>query len=97
MPRYFFNVRQGTEYHRDEEGQEFGDTEAARHEAMSLIREMIGEKVLHGGSVDHRTIEIADEAGMVLETVTSREVLFGPQGLRTFRDDVTQSAPKPQP
>jgi hypothetical protein len=97
MPRYFLNVRLGQDYHRDEEGQELIDSDAAREEAISLSREIIGEKVLHGGGIDHRTIEITDETGHVVETVTSREVLFGRNGLRTFCDDVTQSAPKPQP
>ena len=97
MPRYFFNVREGAHYYRDEEGQHLDDTEAARKEAFSASREILGERVLHGGSIDHRTIEITDQAGHVIDTVTAREVIFGRDGFRTFSDDVTQSAPKPEP
>src|SRR5580765_5961984 len=49
MPRYFFHVREGSSFHRDEEGQELPDAEAARQEAVNTSREMLGEKLLHGG------------------------------------------------
>jgi hypothetical protein len=32
---------------------------------------MLGEKLLHGGSLNHRTIEIADETGHVVDVVSS--------------------------
>jgi len=32
MPRYFFHVREGSVLHRDTEGQELPDAEAARQE-----------------------------------------------------------------
>src|SRR6185312_2773441 len=82
---------------RDEEGEELEDTEAARHEAISSTREIVGEKILHGGSLDSRIIEIADETGKVVETVSTREVLLKGGGFRSYADDVTESAPKPQP
>jgi hypothetical protein len=97
MPRYYFHVREGQNFCRDEEGEELEDTEAARHEAISSTREIVGEKILHGGSLDSRIIEIADETGKVVETVSTREVLLKGGGFRSYADDVTESAPKPQP
>jgi hypothetical protein len=93
MPRYFFHVREGNTLNRDEEGQELPDAEAARQEAISTSREMLGEKLLHGGSLNHRTIEIADETGHVVDEVSSRDVLFRGGQFRRYSDDVTQSAP----
>src|SRR3954468_20419394 len=97
MPRYFFHVRQGTVLSRDEEGQELPDAEAARREAVNSTREILGEKLLHGGSLDHRTIEIADETGRVGDVVGTRDVLFQGGKLGVYSDDVTQSAPTNPP
>jgi hypothetical protein len=92
MPRYFFHVREGSDVHRDDEGQDCADAEAARHEAINAVREILGEKILHGGSLNHRSIEIADETGHVVDIVNSRDVLIKDGQLRTYSDDVTQSA-----
>ncbi len=97
MPRYFFHVREGSELNRDAEGQELPDAEAARKEAISTAREILGEKLLHGGSLDSRTIEIADATGHVVDVVNIRDVLFKDGQLRTYSDDVTQSAPVNSP
>jgi hypothetical protein len=94
MPRFFFHVRNGDgEISRDFEGQELADLEAARAEAISANREMLGERLLHGGSLNHRQIEIADQEGTVLASVNANEVLFQGGQLRSFSDDVTKSAP----
>jgi len=97
MPRYFFHVREGSTLHRDTEGQELPDAEAARREAINSSREMLGEKLLHGGALNGRTIEIADETGYVVDVVNSRDVLFRGGQFRTYADDVTQSAPTNSP
>ncbi|MES2473312.1 MAG: hypothetical protein V4601_10805 [Pseudomonadota bacterium] len=97
MPHYYFHVREGSDISRDEEGQDLPNVEAARREAISSSREILGEKLLHGGSLNHRTIEIADETGHVVDTVSSNDVLFKGGKYRTFSDDVTQSAPVTQP
>jgi hypothetical protein len=97
MPRYFFHVREGSALHRDAEGQELPDAEAARREAINSSREMLGEKLLHGGSLNGRSIEIADETGHVVDVVNSRDVLFRGGEFRTYADDVTQSAPTNSP
>ena len=97
MPRYYFHVREGADISKDVEGQDLPDAEAARKEAGCASREILGEKLLHGGSLNHRTIEIADETGHVVDVVSSNDVLFQAGKLRTYPDDVTQSAPVTQP
>ena len=97
MARYFFHVREGSILNRDEEGQELPNAEAARREALSSAREILGEKLLHGGSLDSRTIEIADETGHVVDELNTRDILFQEGRFRSYSDDATQSAPKSSP
>jgi hypothetical protein len=99
MPRYYFHIREGSTLTRDLEGQELPDAEAARREAIAALREILGEKLLHGGALNGRSIEIADgaEHGRVVDVVDARSVLFQDGQLRTYPDDITQSAPKNSP
>ena len=92
MPRFFFHVRDGADLSRDEEGQELADIAAARREAISTNREMLGERILHGGALNHRQIEIVDETGHVVDVVSAQEVLFQHGKLRSYDDDVTKAA-----
>ncbi|MEO8302478.1 MAG: hypothetical protein ABI608_11815 [Rhizomicrobium sp.] len=93
MPKFYFHVRDDTGFTRDSEGQELPNEDAARQEAVSAAREILGEKLLHGGSLNHRSIEVADEAGRIVGEVSSRDVLFQGEEFRVYTDDVTQSAP----
>jgi hypothetical protein len=98
MPKFFFNVRDSDgEISRDCEGQDLPNLEAARAEAINANREMLGERLLHGGSLNHRQIEIADEDGKVLAVVDANDVLFQDGQFRNFPDDVTKSAPSASP
>ena len=97
MPRYFFHIRDGADLSRDTEGQDFPGVEAARQEAIRSSREMLGELLLHGGSLNHRQIEITDETGHVVEVITSAEVLLHHGQLRSYDDDITKSAPQKLP
>lgn len=97
MPRFFFNVRDGADVSRDCEGQEFANAQAARREAVSAGREMLGDRLLHGGSLNHRQIEIADETGHVVDVVTMSDILFHHGKIQSYDDDVTQSAPSMLP
>ena len=94
MPRFFFHVRDSSDQvTRDAEGQEFPDLEMARRDAVNTNREMLGERLLHGGA-HHRLIEIANADGDVLAVVKASEVVLAKDGqLRAFKDDVTKSAP----
>jgi hypothetical protein len=89
MPRYFFHVRNGSDLDRDSEGHLCPDAEAARREAINAVREILSEKLLHGGALNHRSIEIADETGHVVDVVNSRDLLFNGGRFRSYADDVT--------
>ena len=94
MTRFFFHVRNGRDdLSLDTEGQDLPDLEAARHEAMSANREMLSERLLHGGALGQRQIEIAGEDGEVLAVVKAKDTLLKEDHLRSFDDDVTKSAP----
>jgi hypothetical protein len=97
MPYYFFHVREGADLSHDGEGQELPDLESAQTEAVNAIRELIGERLLHGGEIDGRHIEIADKKGRVLAIVRSCDVIFQEGQFRSFSDDVTKSAPVTNP
>ena len=97
MPRFYFHIQDQSGYTPDPEGQELPDAEAALREAMSATREILGETLLHGGTLNHRTIEIADENGHVVARVNSRDVLFEQGQFRSYSDDVTHSAPANRP
>lgn len=93
MPRYFFHVREGQALSRDSEGQILPNVDAARGEAIAASREILGDKLLHGGSLNTRQIEIADETGHVVDVVSINDVLYEGGKFRSYSDDVTQSAP----
>lgn len=93
MSRYYFHVREGQDLSRDLEGQVLPNVEAARAEAINASREMLGEKLLHGGSLNNRQIEIADETGHVVDVVSANDVLFKGSQFNSYSEDVTQSAP----
>ncbi len=93
MPKFYFHVRDADDVSRDTEGQELADLDAARAEAINANREMLGEHLLHGGSLNHRQIEIADDSDTVLAVVNANDVLFRDGQLTSFSDDVTKSAP----
>lgn len=98
MARFFFHVRDGgDDVSRDTEGQEFPDLVAARREAINASREMLGERLLHGGSLNNRLIEISGTDGAVLAVVSAQDTLFKENQLRSFNDDVTKSAPNGNP
>ena len=94
MPHFFFHVRHANgEISQDPEGQDLPDLEAARAEAINAHREMLGERLLHGGSLNHRRMEIADESGKLMAVIEPKDVLFQNGQLSSFSDDVTKSAP----
>ena len=97
MPQFYFHVRDADGLNRDLEGQDLADLETARREAVSTAREILSEKLLHGGSLNGRTIEITDEAGQVLAKVDACDILFQDGHLRAYPDDVTHSAPTNSP
>jgi len=72
MPHYYFHIREGQALTRDACGQDLPDVEAAREEAIATGYALLGERP--GGL--HRTIEIADETGYVVDEINARDILF---------------------
>jgi len=97
MPQFYFHIQDESGYTPDPEGQDLPDAATACREAVSATREILGETLLHGGALNHRTIEIADADGRVVGRVNSRDVLFQDGHFRSYADDVTQSAPTNSP
>jgi hypothetical protein len=64
MPRYHFNVRTGDEIIIDPAGKELPGLKAAHWAAMALARDVRP----HLPEIDDWLIDIADEAGRVIET-----------------------------
>jgi hypothetical protein len=69
VPRYFFDMHDG-EFHRDDEGSEHADFEAARTEAMVILPEVARWEIPKDG--DHRlfTVSVRDESGTIVYTGT---------------------------
>ncbi|MFN3388130.1 MAG: DUF6894 family protein [Allosphingosinicella sp.] len=75
MPRFFFHIRNGNGFTRDEEGCELADVDAARDVAGRGIRSLLAEEV-HEGSIDLRgAINVTDEAGEPLFSMRFDEAL----------------------
>ena len=74
MPRYFFHLY-NDEISMDDEGLELPDLEAARANGVKEAREMMVETLAEGRiNLSHR-IDIADESGTVVASVTFGEAV----------------------
>ena len=72
MPRYFFNIF-NDETKLDAEGRELPHIDAAREEALEAARALVCESVRKGHlNLDHH-IEVKDETGQEVLSVTFRE------------------------
>ena len=69
MPRFYFDVREGSRFVPDEEGMEFVDLDAAEHEA-AVAAAGIGRDLLPQGGVRQVAVEIRNEQGQRVTTVT---------------------------
>ena len=78
MPLYFFHIRKGEDFIRDDEGGEFGDLEAAQAEAALSCRDLAVQEMRDGGFVTYCNVEIWDESGNLLDTVHTRAIIDGP-------------------
>jgi cytidylate kinase len=76
MPRYYFHINHpGSALIRDDEGQVFEDLASARREAMASVNDLAREARKRGDSVKGLLIQIADQEGVVLESVHAPEKL----------------------
>jgi hypothetical protein len=76
MPLFFLHSRDGASLKRDPEGQEFAGLAEARGEALRAAKQGLAEHLKGGGKLSvamMRSIEIADESGMLNSVVTFAE------------------------
>jgi hypothetical protein len=65
MPRYFFDIRDGT-YIPDETGTELPGLDAARREAVSLSAGLLRDSAVTFWNGDEWKIEVKDDTGLIL-------------------------------
>lgn len=74
MPHYYFHLYNDI-VSMDEEGVDLPDLEAARANGIREAREMMLETVAEGRINFSHRIDIADESGAVVDTVTFAEAV----------------------
>lgn len=74
MPRYFFHLFDDIIV-QDEEGVELPNLAAARLRALIGARDIISEQVRHGYFVLSHRIDVADEQGEKVLTVTFKDAV----------------------
>jgi hypothetical protein len=74
VPRYFFNVYDDV-VAPDEEGMELPNLQAARLHAMAGARDLIVSQVKHGYMVRSHWIDVADDQGVVVLSITFGEAV----------------------
>lgn len=76
MARYFFHLVENDQRIVDEIGVDLPNADAALQEAELGARDILAEEMLKGDKVGGiRIIEVADESGLTLATVSFDEVL----------------------
>jgi hypothetical protein len=76
VPRFRFNIRDGSNLIHEDEGRVLPDIESARDEARVSARELTRQKYREPPPLDGRTIEITDIQGRIIETLSVRSVLY---------------------
>ena len=69
MPRYFFDTDDGDQSHRDDEGHDLPDVQAARVAALDVLPDMARDKMPDG---DRRTFvaSVRDDQGAIIYIAT---------------------------
>ena len=75
MPRFYFNLCNGTEFAEYLEGVELPDYAAALRKAMESLRDVISGDVLMGDLNTASFIEIENEQRQLIETVFFADVV----------------------
>lgn len=74
MPRFYFHLYNDI-VARDDEGRVLSDLNEARAVAVTEAREMMSESVLEGRMTLSHRIDVADEAGAAVATVSFRDAV----------------------
>ena len=77
MPFFYFDVFDGHEVVRDEEGQDCLSLRSAQEEAEESARELAGMTIARHAAIDAREIRVRDTAGAVVFTMRLKDVLEG--------------------
>lgn len=75
MARYYFNVRDEHSVASDDEGSDWPDFDAAKHEAVESALDLLAEAVKSRETVFGKSVEITDEHGVIIEVIVIRELL----------------------
>ena len=75
MPLFYLHIRSGADLMTDDEGFDFPDLAAARHEAVRGARSIMSADVLEGELQLDQSIEIHDASGRALASVQFGDVL----------------------
>jgi hypothetical protein len=70
MPRFFLHIVRGDQRIEDPEGEDLADLASARDSAAESAFDLTVEQLRRTGKIVEVAIEIADEQGKVLETVS---------------------------
>jgi hypothetical protein len=81
MSRFFFHLHNGIGLIQDEYGRELPDLARVRAEAVKGIRSVVGDEVLNGRIDLRGRIEVVDEEGKVVATVTFEEAFETTRGV----------------
>lgn len=75
--RYFLGLREDQQFIKDSEGMSFASQAEAQAYALQSMRDIISEFLRTGETAAVRSIEIADEYGVIVGTVTQADALKG--------------------
>ncbi|MEK9285440.1 MULTISPECIES: hypothetical protein [unclassified Bradyrhizobium] len=70
MKKYYFDIRHGSQFIRDDEGVEFPNAESVRQEATTTLSE-IARECVRGGPQHRIAVEVRDDHGPILEASVS--------------------------
>jgi len=75
MPTYFFDMQDGENSAKDEEGAAFQDMETAASEARTSAREWARQLIGSGQKIEGQVLEMRDEEGKVRLSLPLRLVI----------------------
>ena len=91
MPLYVLHLRERDHLVQDVEGTPFADLQSARTEARQAIRDIVAEHLESGEEVRLRTVEICDDQGNHVATVSLAAAISAviPVSEDTFETDLS--------
>jgi hypothetical protein len=75
MTRYFFHIRNGAAFVKDEEGIELPGIEAARKEAIEAAREILADRVRKGVPLDGEKFIVANADHKIVAVIPFMEAI----------------------